>query len=137
MKSESLERFIEIAKLNGVEVLEMKNAENLLREVCYNGENHFKFNKVGVVKAVSANAQEGNVLVDVSDDFKLGCVVDVEKLYVIVDKDKVYNSSLEAYKNAKDEDYLLFVGAESKTADIEKQLISGVQGAKKVIFVLA
>ncbi len=136
MKSEILERFIEIAKLNGVEVLEIKDAEDLLKGVSYNRESHCKFNKVGVVRAISANSQEGNVLVDVSDDFKLGCVVDVDELYVIVEKDRICSSSFEAYKKAKGEDYLLFVGAESKTADIEKQLISGVQGAKKVTFIL-
>ncbi len=134
--SEVLERFVNIAKLNGVEILEIKDAKDLFEKISYDNSDHFRFNRVGVVRAVSANAQEGNVLVDVSDDFKLGCVVDVDELYVIVDKDKICDSSLEAYKKAKGEDYLLFVGAESKTADIEKQLISGVQGAKKVVFVL-
>ncbi len=134
--SEVLERFVSIAKLNGVEILEIEDAKNLFEKISYDNSDHFRFNRVSVVRAESANAQEGNVLVDASDDFKLGCVVDVDELYVIVDKDKICNSSLEAYKKAKSEDYLLFVGAESKTADIEKQLISGVQGAKKVVFVL-
>ncbi len=43
---------------------------------------------------------------------------------------------IDALKKANGGDYLLFVGAESKTADIEKQLISGVQGAKRVVFIL-
>ena len=137
MKSEILERFIETAKLNGIEVLEMRDGEDLFKKVSYNGESHFKFNKIGVVKAISGNAQEGNVLVDVSDDFKLSCVVDVDELYVILERDRICSSSFEAYKKANGGDYLLFVGAESKTADIEKQLISGVQGAKRVVFIFA
>ncbi len=132
-----LEKFSRTAKLNSVEVLEIKDTEDLFERISYDGKNHFRFNKIGIVKAISANAQEGNTLIDASDDFKLSCVLDVDELYVIVEKDKVCSNSFEAYKKAKDEDYLLFVGAESKTADIEKQLISGVQGAKKVIFVLA
>ncbi len=136
MKSEILEKFIETAKLNGIEVLEMKDADDLLKKVFYNGESHFKLDEIGIVKAISGNAQEGNVLVDISDDFKLSCVVDVNELYVIVEMDRIYSSSFEAYKKANGGDYLLFVGAESKTADIEKQLISGVQGAKRVVFIL-
>jgi len=135
--NEVLERFVNIAQLNGVEIVGIKDVKDLFQKISYDGGDHFKFNEIGIVKAISANAQEGNVLVDVSNDFKLDCVVDVDELYVIVKEDIICSSSFEAYKMAKNEDYLLFVGAESKTADIEKQLISGVQGAKRVVFVLA
>ncbi len=134
--SELLKRFKSMCVVNGVEVIDLGSINGELNRLSYDGSDYFIKNSIGIVRADSANAREGSVLIDVSDEFKLHCVLDVESLYVIVKKDRIFKSSYEAYKNSKRSDYMLFVGGESKTADIEKQLVSGVQGAKKVIFVL-
>lgn len=136
MSSEEKIRFKKICKLNGVKVVDFSAIKSMLDKVSYKGESHFKNGDLGIVKAIAANSNDGNALIDVSNDFKLSCVIDVSVLYVLIECDKIYKSSYEAFKQSNDEDYLLFVGAESKTADIEKQLISGVQGAREVVFVL-
>ena len=136
MKS-NLEEFIEKAHLNGIEVVDFKEIESTLRKNGYNNENYFKNNKIGIAKAISANSKEANALIDVSDKDKLSTALDIETLYIIIEKESIKDSMFEAYKLAKQEsNYLIFIGAESKTADIEKQLVSGVQGAKKVVFVV-
>ncbi|WP_022669873.1 hypothetical protein [Hippea alviniae] len=137
MKSSNLEEFIEKAHLNGIEVVGFKEIESILKDNGYKDEDYFKNNEIGVIKAISANSKEANALIDVSDKDKLTAALDIEILYIIIEEKNIKDSMFEAYKLATPQsDYLIFIGAESKTADIEKQLVSGVQGAKKIIFVI-
>ncbi len=125
-----------MCKANGVQVVDLGSISSEFAKLPYDGSDYFIEKRVGIVRADTASAQEGSVLVDVSDEFKLHCVLDVDDLYLLVKRGRIFNSSYEAYKNSSKSDYMLFVGAESKTADIEKELVSGVQGAKRVIIVL-
>lgn len=134
--SSLIDRFKSMCRANSVQVVDKNSIENEFVKLSYDGSDYFRKSGIGVVRADAANAQEGSVVVDVSDEFKLQCVLDVEDLYVLVKRDRIFRNAYEAYKNSSKRDYMLFVGGESKTADIEKQLVSGVQGAKKVIFVL-
>jgi len=131
-----LDKFKNICKSNGIQVVELSSISGELNTLSYDGSDYFKESGVGVVRADAANAREGTVIVDVSNEFKLQCVLDVEDLYLLVRKDRIFKDFYEAYKSSRRSDYMLFIGGESKTADIEKQLVSGVQGAKRVIFVL-
>jgi len=134
-----LNEFKRIAKANNVEVKEFSEIKGELENLGYNGEEYFKKGACGIVKAVCANAEEANAIVDVSSQEKLSCIIDVEKLIILIDKDKIFENMHKAYQEAyksKSSDYMIFVSQESKTADIEKQLISGVQAAKKLVFVV-
>ncbi len=137
--NEALKKFNETAHLNGIEVKKLRDIKDELKNLGYNYEDYFSSGGISIVKALSANAKEANVLLDVSDEEKLSCIIDTEKLMIIVDKNKIFNTMHEAYKEAyasKSSNYMIFVSQESKTADIEKQLVSGVHGAKKVEFVI-
>ena len=132
-----LNEFKRTAKANNVEVKEFTDIESELEGLGYGGEEYFKKGLVGVVKALCANAEEANAIVDVSSPEKLSCIIDVEKLIILIDKDKIFENMHKAYQEAyksKSSDYMIFVSQESKTADIEKQLVSGVQAAKKLVF---
>ena len=132
-----LDEFKKIAKANNVEVKEFADIEDELKSLGYKGEEYFKKGKLGIVRALCANAEEANAIVDVSSQEKLSCIIDVEKLIILIDKEKIFENMHKAYQEAyksKSSDYMIFVSQESKTADIEKQLISGVQGAKKLVF---
>ncbi len=138
--SELGRRFKEIAKGNGIEVRELKDIEEELAGLGYKNEEYFKKDGVGIVKALSANANEANAIVDVDSQEKISCIVDVERLIILIEENKIFENMHKAYQEAyktKASGYMIFVSQESKTADIEKQLISGVQGAKKLEFVVA
>ncbi len=137
--SSLLERFKEIAKLNGIETKNMSDIEKELGNLGYNNQEYFQKDNVSIIKAVSANANEANAVVDVSTQERLSCLIDTERLIIIIDKNKIFENMHKAYKEAyksKGSRYMIFVSQESKTADIEKQLVSGVQGAKTVEFVI-
>ncbi len=137
--SSLLERFKEIAKLNGIETKNMSDIEKELGNLGYNNQEYFQKDNVSIIKAESANANEANAVVDVSTQERLSCLIDTERLIIIIDKNKIFENMHKAYKEAyksKGSRYMIFVSQESKTADIEKQLVSGVQGAKTVEFVI-
>ncbi len=137
--SSLLERFKEIAKLNGIETKNISDVKEEINNVGYKGEEYFQKDGVSIIKAVSANANEANAVVDVSTQERLSCLIDTERLIIIIDKNKIFENMHKAYKEAyksKGSRYMIFVSQESKTADIEKQLVSGVQGAKTVEFVI-
>ncbi len=137
--SSLLERFKEIAKLNGIETKNMSDIEKELGNLGYNNQEYFQKDNVSIIKAVSANANEANAVVDVSTQERLSCLIDTERLIIIIDKNKIFENMHKAYQEAyksKGSRYMIFVSQESKTADIEKQLVSGVQGAKTVEFVI-
>ncbi len=133
------DEFKRIANLNGIEVKEFESIKKELEDTGYNGEEYFKKDGISVIKALAANAKEASAVVDVSDQEKLSYAIDVERLIILIDKDKIFDDMHKAYREAyksKASDYMIFISQESKTADIEKQLISGVQGAKKLEFVI-
>ncbi|AEA33808.1 LUD domain-containing protein [Hippea maritima] len=134
----TIEQFKKTASLNGVEVINFEEIEPKLSELGYDGKTHFSKDGVGVVLAISAAASEGNALVSSNTEQELSCLIDNKELYIIINKDDIYPSMYEAYKKSSviQWNYLMFIGAESKTADIEKQLVSGVQAAERVVFVL-
>ncbi|WP_025209867.1 LUD domain-containing protein [Hippea sp. KM1] len=134
----TIEQFKRTANLNGVDVIDLKEIEQKINELGYDGKTHFSKDGIGVVLAISAAASEGNALVEANTKEALSCIIDSKELYIIIDRDKIYPSMYEAYEKARDTqwNYLMFIGAESKTADIEKQLVSGVQAAEKVVFVI-
>ncbi len=137
--SNLLERFIKIAKINGIETKNMSDIEKELGNLGYNNQEYFQKDNVSIIKAESANANEANAVVDVSTQERLSCLIDTERLIIIIDKNKIFENMHKAYKEAyksKGSRYMIFVSQESKTADIEKQLVSGVQGAKTVEFVI-
>ncbi len=134
-----VKEFINVANINGIEVQELQDVKAELDNIGYSGEDYFKKNNVSVVKALAANASEANAIIDVSDEEKLSCIIDTEELIILIEKDKIFNNMYKAYQEAyktNASNYMIFVSQESKTADIEKQLISGVQGAKKLKFVV-
>jgi L-lactate dehydrogenase complex protein LldG len=134
-----IEQFIEIANQNGISTQTLKEKEEELKSLGYNFEEYFKSGETSIVRALSANAKEANAILDVSDEEKLSYVIDAENLIIVIDKSKIFDSMHKAYKEAyasKSSNYMIFVSQESKTADIEKQLVSGVQGAKHVEFVI-
>ncbi len=133
------EKFKKTAAANGITVKELKEVKGTLEDMGYNFEDYFTKSDVSVVKALSANASEASALIDISDQEKLSCIMDAEKLTILIDEKKIFDDMHSAYKEAyksKSTGYMIFVSQESKTADIEKQLISGVQGAKKIEFVI-
>ncbi len=137
--SSSVDEFKKIASLNNIKTKELKEVEHELKEIGYNFENYFSNKGISIVKALSANKKEANAIIDVSDNKKLSSVLDTEKLIILIDKKRIFDDMYTAYSQAKKEsnsEYMIFISQESKTADIEKQLISGVQGAKQVEFVL-
>ncbi len=136
MKDEIIDRFIKISMNNGIEIKDFSEVKDLFKKLGYKNTPYFSKENIGIVKAIAANSQEGNALIDVSDVDRLKCVIDVSELYIIIDKSRIFETPYKALKKADNLDYVIFIGGESKTADIEKQLVSGVQGAKKVFFVL-
>lgn len=135
----SVEEFKKIAKLNNIETKELNDIKEELKEIGYGFEDHFSNGSISVVKALCANKKEANAIIDVSDNEKLSSVLDTERLIIMIDRNKIFEDMYKAYTEAKkqcDSNYMIFVSQESKTADIEKQLISGVQGAKRLEFVI-
>ncbi|WP_198018153.1 LUD domain-containing protein [Hippea jasoniae] len=128
----SVEQFKENAKLNGVDILSKKELEKF----GYSDENYFKKDDIAVVKALAGCADDGSVIVDASQKKWLETVVDVKDLYVLINKNSIKPNKFEAYKPFQDRKYLIFLAAESKTADIEKNLVSGVHGAEKLYYII-
>ncbi len=139
MSETLLERFIRIAAENGVETQSLESIKEKYPHLEIE-EGCTKQGNVSVVRALSASAFEASALVDTSDPDALKCLMDTDTLIIIIDSNRIYSSMHEAYKEAfksQPESYMLFISQESKTADIEKQLVSGMQGPKKLIFAIA
>ncbi len=135
----AVEQFINTAKLNNIKTKDMNSIIDELNSIGYNDEEYFTKDNISIVKALAANAKEANAIIDVSEPEKLSAIIDYERLIILIDKNKIFDDMHKAYREAyksKSSNYMIFVSQESKTADIEKQLVSGVQGSKSVEFVL-
>jgi len=136
---DNLEQFIKTAAYNNIEVEYFDEGRQELDAIGFDGSNYFKKGNISVIKALSANANEANVAVDASDSDKLSSIIDSDYVIFLIEKETVFKDLYESYlyaKRAVKSNYILFISQESKTADIEKQLVSGVQAAKKIKFVL-
>ncbi|AEE14576.1 Lactate utilization protein B/C [Thermodesulfobium narugense DSM 14796] len=134
-----IEKFIEIANLNGVEVKVVKNID-FLNEYGLNILLDYDSNKnVGFVKAQSGATESASLVINISKREKLKSILTSKTLYISVENSVLRTTLSEAYFLAKQkckDEYMLFISGESKTADIEKTLVSGVQGPEKIVFLI-
>ena len=131
--------FIQRAAFNGIKTLGFDEIKEKLSNIGYSKESYYKNGNISVVKATAASAQTGSAIIDVSDKKKLSCVIDSKELIILINVNNICQDMYSAYKKADaagSSEYMLFVSQESKTADIEKALISGVQASEKLTFVI-
>ena len=134
-----VELFIQRTAFNGIKTVDPDEIKEKLANIDFSNENYYIKNNTSIVKALSASAQTGSALIDVSYKKKLSSVIDAKELIILINRSDICQDMYSAYKKAKDSGsfkYLLFVSQESKTADVEKALISGVQAFEKLTFVL-
>jgi L-lactate dehydrogenase complex protein LldG len=133
------EKFIETANLSGVEVKIIRNID-FLKDFALNTSLGYDSNKdVGFIKALSGATESASAVVNISNREKLSSILTSKTLYISIEKTTLRSSLSEAYFLAKQrcqDEYMLFISGESKTADIEKTLVSGVQGPEKIIFLI-
>jgi len=133
------EKFIETANLSGVEVKIIRNFD-FLKDFALNTSLGYDSNKdVGFIKALSGATESASAVVNISNREKLKSILTSKTLYISIEKTTLRSSLSEAYFLAKQrcqDEYMLFISGESKTADIEKTLVSGVQGPEKIIFLI-
>lgn len=126
------------AKINKIDVIETQSLDFLEKyKLDINKDYDFK-NDIGFVKALCASANSAQAIIDIDKKEKLDAIMKVRELYIIFHISHIKENLIEAYKLAKQKKesaYYIFISQESKTADIEKTLVSGVQGPKKVVFV--
>ncbi|AWB10265.1 L-lactate dehydrogenase complex protein LldG [Thermodesulfobium acidiphilum] len=134
-----IEKFIEIANLSGVEVKIVKNID-FLNEFGLNTSLDYDSNKdVGFIKALSGATESASAVINIPKREKLKSILTSKTLYISVENSSLRSTLSEAYFFAKQkcqDEYMLFISGESKTADIEKTLVSGVQGPEKIIFLI-
>lgn len=133
------ELFMQRTAFNGIKTVNFDEIKEKLTNLGFSNENYYIKNNTSIVKALSASAQTGSAVIDVSDKKKLSCIIDTKELIILIDRSNICRNMYSAYKKAKNlssSEYLLFVSQESKTADVEKALISGVQASEKLTFVL-
>jgi len=133
------EKFIETANLSGVGVKIIRNID-FLKDFALNTSLGYDSNKdVGFIKALSGATESASAVVNISNREKLKSILTSKTLYISIEKTTLRSSLSEAYFLAKQrcqDEYMLFISGESKTADIEKTLVSGVQGPEKIIFLI-
>jgi L-lactate dehydrogenase complex protein LldG len=133
------EKFIETANLSGVGVKIIRNFD-FLKDFALNTSLGYDSNKdVGFIKALSGATESASAVVNISNREKLKSILTSKTLYISIEKTTLRSSLSEAYFLAKQrcqDEYMLFISGESKTADIEKTLVSGVQGPEKIIFLI-
>jgi len=134
-----IEKFRETANLNGVEVKITRNID-FLKDFGLNTSLEYDSNKdVGFVKALSGAIESASAVVNIPNRVKLKSILTSKTLYILIEEGTLRSSLSEAYFLAKQrcqDEYMLFISGESKTADIEKTLVSGVQGPEKIIFLI-
>lgn len=134
-----IEKFIETANLSGVEVKVVKNI-NFLNEFGLNTFLDYDSNiNVGFIKALSGATESASSVINIPKREKLKSILNSKTLYISIEKATLRSTLSEAYFLAKQkcqDEYMLFISGESKTADIEKTLVSGVQGPEKIVFLL-
>jgi L-lactate dehydrogenase complex protein LldG len=133
-----IEKLKESAKINKIDVIETQSLDFLNAYKLDIAKDYDCKNDIGFVKALYVSADSAQTIIDIDKKEKLDAIMKVQDLYIIFYNSDIKENLTEAYKFAKQKKesaYYIFISQESKTADIEKTLVSGVQGPKKVVFV--
>lgn len=133
-----IEKLQKSAKINKIEIIET-NSLNFLKAYKLDIEKDYDCKSdIGFVRALSVCANSAQTIIDIDKKEKLDNIMKAQTLYIIFNILDIRENLIEAYKLAKQKKesaYYIFMSQESKTADIEKTLVSGVQGPKKIYFV--
>jgi L-lactate dehydrogenase complex protein LldG len=134
-----ISKFIDVANLNGVDVKVFSDI-NFLKNFNLDITQDFDSNEnCGFLFALSGICESASAMVNITDRNKLKKLLSCKNLYIIIKSVDIVNTMLEGYVKSKSkttDEYILVISGESKTADIEKTLVSGVQGPEKIIFVI-
>lgn len=126
------------AKINKIEIIET-NSLDFLKAYKLDIEKDYDCKSdIGFARALSVSANSAQTIIDIDKKEKLDKIMKTHTLYIIFNILDIRENLIEAYrlaKQKKESAYYIFMSQESKTADIEKTLVSGVQGPKKVYFV--
>lgn len=128
----------ESLKINKIELLETQSFVFLAEIGLDISKDYDCLGDIGFVKALSVSAESAQAIIDIDKKEKLEQIMNVQTLYILFNFNDIKKNLIEAYNLAKQKKpgaYFIFVSQESKTADIEKTLVSGVQGPQKVVFV--
>ncbi len=131
---EALKKF---AKINDIELIETNSLEFLNAYGVDIQKDYDCSDNIGFVKALSVSATSAQAIIDIDSKIKLDSIMKTKSLYIVFNSSDITENLIEAYKLAKAKKscaYYIFMSGESKTADIEKTLVSGVQGPKVVKF---
>ncbi len=133
-----IEKLKQFAKINAIDVIETNNLE-FLNAYGMDVQKDYDCNdNVCFAKALSVSANSAQAIIAIDSKSKLDSIMKTHSLYVVFNCSDIAENLIEAYKLAKTKKscaYYIFMSGESKTADIEKTLVSGVQGPKVVKFV--
>jgi len=133
-----IEKLKESAKINKIDIIETQSLDFLETYKLDIIKDYDCKNDIGFVKALCVSADSAQTIIDIDKKEKLDAIMKIQDLYIIFHISDIKENLIEAYKFAKQKKesaYYIFLSQESKTADIEKTLVSGVQGPKKVVFV--
>jgi len=132
-----IEKLKESAKINKIDIIETQDLGFFETYKLDITKDYDYKNDIGFVKALCVSADSAQAIIDIDKKEKLDAIMKIQNLYIIFHISDIKENLIEAYKFAKQKKesaYYIFISQESKTADIEKTLVSGVQGPKKVIF---
>ncbi|OSS42997.1 hypothetical protein DESAMIL20_105 [Desulfurella amilsii] len=133
-----IEKLKESAKINKIDIVETESIDFLEKHNLDVTKEYDCKNDVGFVKALCVSANSAQTIIDIDKKEKLDKIMKTQDLYIVFHASDIKENLIDAYKFAKQKKesaYYIFVSQESKTADIEKTLVSGVQGPKRVVFV--
>lgn len=132
-------KFIDIAKINGVEARAVDDINFLCDFGLDISKNFDNAGDYGFLNALAGVCESASSLVNITDRIKLRTILSSKILYIIIKSEDIVSTLLEGYMKSKsktEDEYILVISGESKTADIEKTLVSGVQGPEKIIFLI-
>lgn len=132
-------KFIDVAKINGVEARVVDDINFLCDFGLDVSKNFDKAGDYGFLNALAGVCESASSLVNITDRIKLRTILSSKILYIIIGSTDIVSTLLEGYMKSKSkttDEYILVISGESKTADIEKTLVSGVQGPEKIIFLI-
>ncbi|MGE4546153.1 MAG: LUD domain-containing protein [Desulfurella sp.] len=133
-----IKKLKESAKINKIDVIETESLDFIGKYKLDITKEYDCNNDVGFVKALCVSADSAQTIIDIDKKEKLDKIMKTQNLYIVFSAQDIKENLIDAYKFAKQKKesaYYIFISQESKTADIEKTLVSGVQGPKKVVFV--
>ncbi len=133
-----IDQLKESLKINKIELMEVSNLDFLRQMDLDISKTYDSKGESGFVRALCVSANSAQAIIDIDKKEKLEQIMNTQTLYIIFSFNDIKEDLIEAYDLAKQKKasaYFIFISQESKTADIEKTLVSGVQGPKKVIFV--